>query len=59
MELKITEVHFKIHKIDYQIILDNPIIASSYEELRKKAQSEVEMFMIKTSIIGPYKLYYL
>lgn len=55
----ISEIHFKANFKDFQINLNSPLEASSYDELRQKARNEVELFMLNHSIPGPYILYYL
>lgn len=43
----------------YRIVLNVPIVGSSHDELRAKAKKEVEQYMFKNSIPGPYRLCFL
>ncbi len=43
----------------YRIVLNSPIVGSSYDELRAKAKKEVEQYMFKNSIPVPYRLCFL
>ena len=56
---KIMEVQcitFRANSEYYRIVLNVPIVGSSHDELRAKAKKEVEQYMFKNSIPGPYRL---
>lgn len=52
-------ISFMANSENYRIVLDAPIVGSSYDELRAKAKKEVEQYMFKNSISGPYRLCFL
>lgn len=57
MEVKC--ITFRANSEYYRIVLNAPIVGSSYDELRTKARKEVEQYMLKNLISGPYRLCYL
>lgn len=57
--MKIYQISFRANNKDYTIFLEEPIMANSHEEMRKKAQKAVEEYMFDNRIPGPYGLYLL
>ena len=53
------QILFCANNTDYKIELEKPIMAHSYDEMRKYAKKEVERYMFDNGIPGPYKLYLL
>lgn len=52
-------ITFRTNSEYYRIVLNVPIVGSSHDELRAKAKKEVEQYMFKNSIPGPYRLCFL
>lgn len=57
--MEIKSITFRANSENYRIVLNAPIVGSSYDELRSKARKEVEQYMLKNSIPGPYRLCFL
>lgn len=57
--MEIKSITFRVNSENYRIVLNTPIVGSSYDELRAKARKEVEQYKFKNSIHGPYKLCFL
>nr|DAF86808.1 MAG TPA: hypothetical protein [Siphoviridae sp. ctvuW5] len=52
-------ITFRANSEYYRIVLNVPIVGSSHDELRANAKKEVEQYMFKNSIPGPYRLCFL
>lgn len=52
----ITNIYFRANHVEYHIELKEPIKGFSYQEIREKARKEVELYMFRSSIPGPYEL---
>lgn len=59
MEIYLDQILFCANNKDYRIELEKPIMAQSYDEMRKYAKKEIERYMFDNGIQGPYKLYLL
>lgn len=59
MELYVKQILFCANNTDYKIELEKPIMAHSYDEMKKYAKKEVEQYMFNHGIPGLYKLYLL
>lgn len=57
--MKLNQVYFRAHSVEYRIELNEPIEGVSYHEIREKAKKEVELYMLNNSIPGPYELIFL
>lgn len=57
--MEIKSITFRANSENYRIVLNAPIVGSSHDELRAKAKKEVEQYMFKNSIPGPYRLCFL
>ncbi len=57
--MEVKNITFRVNSEYYRIVLNAPIVGSSHDELRAKARKEVEQYMFKNSIHGPYRLCYL
>lgn len=55
----ICSITFRANLEYYRIVLNAPIVSSSYNELRFKVRKEVEQYMLKNSIPGLYRLCFL
>lgn len=55
-KLKLPMITFKAGSKQYQIEPQKPIEGISYQEIREKANREVEIYMFNNSISGPYQL---
>lgn len=55
----ICSITFRANLEYYRIVLNAPIVSSSYIELRFKVRKEVEQYMLKNSIPGLYRLCFL
>lgn len=57
MEIYLDQILFCANNKDYRIELEKPIMAHSYDEMRKYAKKEIERYMFDNGIPGPYTLY--
>lgn len=58
-KLELALITFKANSKIYQIEPKELIEGGSYEEIKEKAQKEVELYMFNNSILGPYELKFL
>lgn len=57
MEIYLDQILFCANSKDYRIELEKPIMAHSYDEMRKYVKKKVERYMSQHGIPGPYTLY--
>lgn len=57
-KLELPLITFKANAKIYQIEPKEPIEGRSHQEIKEKAQREVELYMFNNSIPGPYELKY-
>ena len=52
----INQIFFRAQYKEFCIQLQAPIKGETFAEIREKAEKEVELYMLKNSISGPYQL---